>query len=134
MAHLAHLFNIKFDTETPTTTWTTFSEYLQERIGPKSNPFFSPHPVAYQDGVVKAKHLNEVKGTADYNNCNTIVSCLTDYKSLQGTIYLFIVNLDPRCKKKPPKGDEPQAQEAESEKVSNWHSVIVHIQKGVVGI
>jgi hypothetical protein len=104
MAHLAHLFNIKFDTETPTTTtWTTFSEYLQERIGPKSNPFFSPHPVAYQDGVVKAKHLKEVKGTADYedyNNCNTIVSCLTDYKSLQGTIYLFIVNLDPRCEKK----------------------------------
>jgi hypothetical protein len=95
---MAHLLNAHFDTQTTTKDWTALLEYLQERSGPAPNPKISSKLVTYTDGDQKNKNVKPTKGTAeydDYNNCNTIMKALKDYRAKQGTLYLFIVNLDP---------------------------------------
>jgi hypothetical protein len=127
---LAHLLNTPFDTQTKTQDWMTLLAYLQEQSGPAPNLKICTRPVTYTDGNQKKAYLDAAKDTpafSDYNNCDTIPKALKEHRATQGTLFLFIVNLDPAVEKE---GQEDQ----QAEKDSNWHSLVVCIKNQVVGI
>jgi hypothetical protein len=138
---MAHLLNTPFDTRTKTQDWMTLLAYLQEQIGPAPNLKICTKPVTYTNGHVKQAYLDAAKGTpefSDYNNCHTISTALKEYSARRGTVFLFIVNLDPAVEKK--KQDDEQAEnenqddEQAAERDSNWHALVVCIKNGDVGI
>jgi hypothetical protein len=129
---MTHLLNTPFDTRTKTQDWMTLLAYLQEQSGPAPNLKICTKPVTYTNGHLKQAYLEAAKGTpafADYNNCHTISTALKEYSVKRGTVFLFIVNLDPAAEK-----EKQEDQQPEAEKDSHWHSLVVCINNGVVGI
>jgi hypothetical protein len=127
---MAHLLNTPFDTRTKTQDWMTLLAYLQEQSGPAPHLKICTQPVTYTDGHQKQAYLDAAKDTpafSDYNNCHTISKASKEYRAKQGTVFLFIVNLDPAMEK------ETQ-EDQQAEKDSNWHSLVVCIKNQVVGI
>jgi hypothetical protein len=137
---MAHLQNTPFDTRTTTEDWMTLLAYLQEQSGPAPNLKICTKPVTYTNGHVKQAYLDAAKGTpeyADYNNCHTVSTALKEYSARRGTVFLFIVNLDPAAEEK--KQDDDQAEnenqdDQQEERDPNWHALVVCIKNGDVGI
>jgi hypothetical protein len=136
-------FNVPFHTETHTTEWTSFLGYLQEKV--LDNPYIYPYPIAYRDDRQKTSYLQAfAKGTTDYNdykNCRTVTSAARDYKSGPGTIFIFIVNMDPAAPRQPkqpkqqkkhPRSKRVQIKTAEN--ISSWHTMVVHLKGGEMEI
>jgi hypothetical protein len=130
---MAHLLNTPFGTRTKTQDWTTLLAYLQEQSGLASNLKIWTRPVTYTDINQKNAYLDAAKGTpafSDYKNCDTVPTAIRQYISRRGTLFLFIVNVDPAAEKK----REQQVEDQQAEKDSNWHSMVVCIKDGVVAI
>jgi hypothetical protein len=128
---MAHLLNTPFGTRTKTQDWTTLLEYLQEQSGLASNLKIWTRPVTYTDKKQKKAYVDAAKGTqafSDYNNCDPVPKAVGQY-IVGGTLFLFIVNMDPAAEKK---REQPEDQQAEKD--SNWHSMVVCIKDGGVAI
>jgi hypothetical protein len=137
---MADTLTTPFTKRTRSIDWTAFLTRLQQDYNNTELTVYL-HPVSYKDLKQKNSYINAmVKGTPmheDWNNCHTAGSAAHQYRAGSGTLYVFIVNMDPAApgtRNGPLEKPAVEQEHQNSEPESYWHAMVVHVQNRIMGI